>query len=203
MSKIVIAPARADRVRITHARLQLTSPLVAHACSARRPRATASTTKRLHACACEGADEKSWQSRPRHESHREHAPDANVSGTLISGSRMAPAHVHCEAEVCVISRASVNAEYFPPQAAHTVQRAHMRDSAQCLPARASPRAAVPAQHSGHPPRAPPCVPLRPRPRSMLAVRKYVAGEEGNERSFQVFPGQFSECVCVCVFLCFM
>ena len=31
MSKIVIAPARADRVRITHARLLLTSPLVAHA----------------------------------------------------------------------------------------------------------------------------------------------------------------------------
>ena len=31
-----------------------------------RARATASTTKRLHACACEGADENSWQSRPRH-----------------------------------------------------------------------------------------------------------------------------------------
>ncbi len=28
--------------------------------------ATAATTKRLHACACEGADENSWQSRPRH-----------------------------------------------------------------------------------------------------------------------------------------
>ncbi len=31
-----------------------------------RARVTASTTKRLHACACEGADENSWQSRPRH-----------------------------------------------------------------------------------------------------------------------------------------
>jgi len=35
-------------------------------CGAHRARATASTTKRLHACACEGADENSWQSRPRH-----------------------------------------------------------------------------------------------------------------------------------------
>jgi hypothetical protein len=35
-------------------------------CASHRARATASTTKRLHACACEGADENSWQSRPRH-----------------------------------------------------------------------------------------------------------------------------------------
>ena len=35
-------------------------------CGAHRARATASTTKRLHACACEGADENSWQSRQRH-----------------------------------------------------------------------------------------------------------------------------------------
>ena len=35
-------------------------------CGAHRARATAATTKRLHACACEGADENSWQSRPRH-----------------------------------------------------------------------------------------------------------------------------------------
>ncbi len=49
-------------------------------CGAHRARATASTTKRLHACACEGADEKSWQSRPRHESHREHAGGCWVCG---------------------------------------------------------------------------------------------------------------------------
>ena len=48
-------------------------------CGSHRARATAATTKRLHACACEGADrssfycsyrnkiyENSWQSRPRH-----------------------------------------------------------------------------------------------------------------------------------------
>ena len=35
-------------------------------CGAHRARATASTTKRLHAWTCEGADENSWQSRPRH-----------------------------------------------------------------------------------------------------------------------------------------
>ncbi len=35
-------------------------------CGAHRARATVATTKLLHACACEGADENSWQSRPRH-----------------------------------------------------------------------------------------------------------------------------------------
>ena len=55
-----------------------------------------------------------------------------------------------------------------PQAAHTVQGAHMRD---CAHMPACPRIAMrsgSAKHSGHPPRAPPCAPPRPRPRSMLA-----------------------------------
>ena len=35
-------------------------------CGAHRACAAAATTKHLHAYACEGADENSWQSRPRH-----------------------------------------------------------------------------------------------------------------------------------------
>ncbi len=35
-------------------------------CGAHRARASAATTRRLHAYACEGADENSWQSSPRH-----------------------------------------------------------------------------------------------------------------------------------------
>jgi hypothetical protein len=47
------------RVHAMHARQR---------CFARvkQERADASTTRRLHAYACEGADENSWQSRPRH-----------------------------------------------------------------------------------------------------------------------------------------
>jgi hypothetical protein len=37
-------------------------------CGAHRERAVAETTRRLHAHVCEGADENSWQSRPRHAS---------------------------------------------------------------------------------------------------------------------------------------
>jgi hypothetical protein len=35
-------------------------------CGSHRSRAAAATTRHLHAYACEGADENSWQSRPRH-----------------------------------------------------------------------------------------------------------------------------------------
>jgi hypothetical protein len=43
----------------------------------KQERADASTTRRLHAYACEGADENSWQSRPRHTHARNKVLDTH------------------------------------------------------------------------------------------------------------------------------
>ena len=68
-------------------------------CGAHRARATASTTKRLHACACEGADENSWQSRPRHAcaSSAFHTPSSRLH---------APCAIQQQATVMVLLDAS-------------------------------------------------------------------------------------------------